>query len=167
MMRRSEIAAVLCAGAFVAGCGGTPQSTNAGTTSVGSAPAPTTSAPTATPSPTPTATPTATPTPTPTAKPAAGGGSSLSVAADPSGALKFTQTRLTAKAGSIKVDFSNPSPSGHDVAFKQGAKKFGSTSIVTNGSTSTTVKLTPGTYEFYCTVPGHEQAGMKGTLVVK
>jgi len=23
-----------------------------------------------------------------------------------------------------------------------------------------------GRYEFYCCVPGHEQAGMKGTLVV-
>lgn len=25
----------------------------------------------------------------------------------------------------------------------------------------------PGTYEFYCTVPGHKEAGMVGTLVVK
>ncbi len=25
----------------------------------------------------------------------------------------------------------------------------------------------PGTYEFFCTVPGHKDAGMKGTLVVK
>lgn len=24
----------------------------------------------------------------------------------------------------------------------------------------------PGTYEFYCTVPGHREAGMVGTLIV-
>jgi uncharacterized cupredoxin-like copper-binding protein len=29
------------------------------------------------------------------------------------------------------------------------------------------VNLKPGTYEFYCPVPGHEQAGMKGTLTVQ
>jgi uncharacterized cupredoxin-like copper-binding protein len=30
-----------------------------------------------------------------------------------------------------------------------------------------TVNLKPGTYTFFCSVPGHEQGGMKGTLVVK
>jgi uncharacterized cupredoxin-like copper-binding protein len=29
------------------------------------------------------------------------------------------------------------------------------------------VTLKPGSYEFYCQVPGHEAAGMKGTLTVK
>jgi uncharacterized cupredoxin-like copper-binding protein len=28
------------------------------------------------------------------------------------------------------------------------------------------VKLTKGKYEFYCTIPGHREAGMKGTLTV-
>jgi uncharacterized cupredoxin-like copper-binding protein len=30
-----------------------------------------------------------------------------------------------------------------------------------------TADLKAGTYIFYCQVPGHEQAGMKGTLTVK
>ena len=37
---------------------------------------------------------------------------------------------------------------------------------VSGGSDTLTVKLKPGTYTFYCPVPGHEQAGMKGTLTV-
>jgi uncharacterized cupredoxin-like copper-binding protein len=35
---------------------------------------------------------------------------------------------------------------------------------------SNTIEFTPtkpGTYEFFCTVPGHKEAGMLGTLVVK
>jgi uncharacterized cupredoxin-like copper-binding protein len=39
---------------------------------------------------------------------------------------------------------------------------------VQNGGVSTVnVKLAPGTYTFYCSVPGHRQAGMQGTLTVK
>ena len=35
------------------------------------------------------------------------------------------------------------------------------------GDTATEkVDLTKGKYEFYCTIPGHEEAGMKGTLTV-
>ena len=40
--------------------------------------------------------------------------------------------------------------------------------MVQNGGTSTiSQNLKPGTYTFYCSVDGHEAAGMKGTLTVK
>ena len=39
---------------------------------------------------------------------------------------------------------------------------------VSGGATSRiVVNLKPGSYTFYCSVPGHEQAGMKGTLTVR
>ena len=60
----------------------------------------------------------------------------------------------------------NKSPIGHNIALHGVSGAAGK--IVPQGKTSTfTVNLKPGKYTFYCQVPGHEQAGMKGTLTVK
>ena len=37
----------------------------------------------------------------------------------------------------------------------------------TGGTSKLSATLQPGTYEFLCTVPGHEEGGMKGELTVK
>jgi uncharacterized cupredoxin-like copper-binding protein len=95
-----------------------------------------------------------------------GGGGGLALAAPADGSLKFDKTALTAKAGSVTINFDNPSSTPHGIGVKgNGVGKASQT--VTNGKTSVTVDLKPGTYEFYCPVPGHEQAGMKGTLTVQ
>ncbi len=39
--------------------------------------------------------------------------------------------------------------------------------IAERRQTSASAELAPGTYTFYCTVPGHREAGMEGTLTVK
>jgi uncharacterized cupredoxin-like copper-binding protein len=39
--------------------------------------------------------------------------------------------------------------------------------VGSGGTSSFTATLKPGSYEFYCAVPGHEAGGMKGTLTVK
>lgn len=100
---------------------------------------------------------------------AAGGGSSVKISADPSGQLAFEQKSVTApKAGPVMIDFTNDAPVGHDVHVEdQSGKDLGGTDVITGGSTSATVDLKPGTYTFFCSVPGHEEAGMKGTLTVK
>ena len=95
-----------------------------------------------------------------------GGGSSVNVTADPSGNLAFEQTKLTAKAGQVTVNFTNDSPVAHNVTIESGEDDIGNTDTITGDSTSTTVNLKPGTYTFYCSVDGHEAAGMKGTLTV-
>ena len=112
----------------------------------------------------------ATPAPTSTGSSSAGGSgasSGLKLSADPSGALKFNKTTLSAKSGNVTITMANPASLQHGVAIKgNGVTKAGS--IVGQGGTSTvTASLKPGKYEFYCPVPGHEQAGMKGTLTVK
>ena len=100
------------------------------------------------------------------AKPAAA--STLHVSADPSGALKFQQTSLSAKAGKVTVDFSNQSPVAHNVTISDSSgKTLGATQTITGGTSSTSVNLKPGSYTFFCSVDAHEQAGMKGTLTVK
>jgi plastocyanin len=99
---------------------------------------------------------------------AGGGGSTLKVETDPGGALAYTTTEATAKAGTVTVDFNNPQGLTHDVAIESSSgEEVGKTELIAEGSDSTTVNLKPGTYHFYCTVPGHREAGMEGTLTVK
>jgi len=97
-----------------------------------------------------------------------GGGSTLDFEADPNGELAYTATEATAKAGKVTVDFNNPQGLTHDVAIEnEKGETVGQTELVADEETSTTVNLKPGTYHYYCTVPGHREAGMEGTLVVK
>jgi plastocyanin len=99
---------------------------------------------------------------------AEGGGSTLSVEADPGGQIAYTSATATAKAGEVTVDFENPQPLTHDVAIEDSSgQTIGKTDLIEEGSTSTTVSLKPGKYTFYCTVPGHREAGMEGTLTVE
>jgi len=97
-----------------------------------------------------------------------GGSQTVKVAADPSGQLHYTTTTLSAKAGKATFDFTNESPLSHDLTIEdKGGAKLGATPVFTGGSKSFTITLQPGTYKFLCTVPGHAQAGMQGTLTVK
>jgi plastocyanin len=104
-------------------------------------------------------------TPAPPSSPAAAA-TTLKLAANPAGQLAYTTKSLSAKAGKVTVDFSNASPVEHDVAFAQGSTVAGQTPVFTGGSKTLTLTLKPGAYTFYCTVPGHRQAGMEGTLTV-
>jgi plastocyanin len=98
----------------------------------------------------------------------AGGSSTVKFEADPGGELAYTTTEATAKAGKVTVDFTNPQQLTHNVAIENSkGEKVGETELIAGGSDSTTVNLEPGTYHFFCTVPGHREAGMEGTLTVK
>ena len=98
----------------------------------------------------------------------AGSGSALDVEADPSGNLAFTSDSATAKAGEVTINFTNSSPVPHDVKIEDSSgEEIGGTETISEGSESAEVELKPGTYTFYCSVPGHRQAGMEGTLTVK
>lgn len=97
-----------------------------------------------------------------------GAGSTLTFEADPGGALAYTTTQASTKAGKVTLEFDNPQPAPHDVAIEDsGGKTLGQTETITDSSTSTSVDLKPGSYTFYCSVPGHREAGMEGTLTVK
>ncbi len=160
------VLATVSSAVLVSGGEAKPQAATAATTQ--SAPAPTeTTPPAETPAPTTTSpTPTATTgTPPPASSPAAKP-TSLPLAADPGGQLAFDTKTLTAKAGTVSIVMANMSPIEHNVTVAEGSKVLGATPTFVGGSKTLTLKLKPGKYVFYCSVPGHRQAGMEGTMTV-
>ncbi len=104
-----------------------------------------------------------------TATPAAASGAqTLSLEANPEGQLKYTKSSLTAKAGSVSIDFTNMSSLSHNVTVESSTgAKLGATPTFQGGSRTLSLTLKPGVYKFFCSVPGHRMAGMEGTLTVQ
>lgn len=92
--------------------------------------------------------------------------SSVQLAADPGGQLAYNTKQLQAKAGQVTITMTNMSPLEHNVAIAEGTVVLGATPTFKGGSKTLTLDLKPGTYTFYCSVPGHREAGMQGTLRV-
>lgn len=151
-MKRMPLLAVIAAGLAALSLGlsacGDDDSSSAGDTTTAAA---TTAPPAATTAPATTASSTA--------------AAPIALDADPSGALKYEQTTLTATAGAVDIAFTNDSSVPHDVTIEG----KGSSEVISGGTTSDLkiADLPAGTYTYFCSVPGHEQAGMKGTLTVK
>jgi plastocyanin len=91
---------------------------------------------------------------------------SLKLAADPAGGLSYDTKQLSAKAGTVTITMTNASPLEHNVVIALGSTVLGATPTFVGGTRTLTLKLKPGKYTFYCSVPGHRQAGMEGTLTV-
>jgi plastocyanin len=98
------------------------------------------------------------------APPAAATSSAL--AANPGGLLSYDTKQLSAKAGKVTITMTNMSPVEHNVTIAQGSAVLGATPTFQGGMRTLTLTLKPGVYTFYCSVPGHRQAGMEGTLTV-
>ncbi len=114
------------------------------------------------------ATTAATPTTTAAGPATSGAAQTLALAANPEGQLKYNTTSLTTKAGAVSIDFANASPVGHNVTIESSSKAvLGATPTFQGGAKSLKLNLKPGTYKFFCSVPGHRMAGMEGTLIVK
>jgi uncharacterized cupredoxin-like copper-binding protein len=96
------------------------------------------------------------------------GGSIVKLATPTGSTLAYTTKSATAKAGQVSIEFDNPQEMQHDVAIENSSGEvLGETELVAAGTATTTVDLKPGKYTFFCTVPGHREAGMEGTLTVK
>ncbi len=102
----------------------------------------------------------------PTSPGAAGSASALTLAANPGGQLSYNTKQLAAKAGTVTITMANMSPLEHDVTIAKGSTVLGATPKFIGGTRTLTLILKPGSYTFYCSVPGHRQAGMEGTLTV-
>ena len=75
----------------------------------------------------------------------------------------FSPVKLTAKAGPTTIRFTNKGAMEHDLAIDALGVKL----VAQPGKTAeVTLTLKPGTYPSTCSVPGHLQSGMQGTLTV-
>jgi plastocyanin len=150
-MTKVFLAATAVVAIVLAGCGSSSSSTSSSSTA---AAAPTTS----------TAAPASS---TPVAAPATSGASTVSISANSSGMLMFTTNALTAKAGKVTIDFTNQAPEDHNFTLASASGTvLGATPTFKGGMKALTLNLKPGTYTYYCSVPGHRMAGMQGTLTV-
>lgn len=109
-----------------------------------------------------------------TAVPAAGAGKpiaakdgKLEIPADPNGQLAYVSKEATAPAGPLEILSPNEASIPHDIALEgNGVDEKGE--VVQDGGVSKfSITLKPGEYQYYCTVAGHREGGMEGTLTVK
>ena len=95
-----------------------------------------------------------------------GGGETLQLTSPASGDLEFNTDSLSAKAGSVTIEYDNPSSVPHAVEVEgNGVEEASDT--VTGGRASLSAELEAGEYTFYCPVGNHRDAGMEGTLTVE
>jgi plastocyanin len=96
------------------------------------------------------------------------GNNTVKIKTVPSG-LEYTTDSATAEAGKVTIDFDNTQTLTHDVTVEEDSsgKTVGGTERLIETSESTVLDLKPGTYTYYCSIPGHREAGMEGTLTVE
>jgi mono/diheme cytochrome c family protein len=100
-------------------------------------------------------------------KPVAAKGGKLALPADPNGQLAYITKVATAKAGALEIDSKNDAAIPHDIAIEGNGVKEQGQEVQGGGVSKINVTLKPGKYQFFCTVAGHREGGMEGTLTVK
>ncbi len=80
--------------------------------------------------------------------------------------ILFVQTELSIPANTdVTFHFVNNGAAVHNFLIDEPQVYSGD--LQPGGMSDVTVNLPAGTYEYYCSVPGHRQAGMVGTLTVQ
>jgi len=81
--------------------------------------------------------------------------------------MKFEPSALTVKSGAeVEIGLSNPGDTKHNLTIDD----LDIDEDLDNGDATSftfTAPTIPGEYKIYCDVPGHETAGMVGTLTVE
>jgi len=96
-------------------------------------------------------------------KPIVAKGGTLTIPADPSGALLYTSSAATAEKGKVEIVMPNESGVPHNIVIDS----KGETPVIEKGSVDFSAEFAAGEFEYYCSVPGHRAAGMEGKLTVK
>jgi len=91
----------------------------------------------------------------------------LDLPVDPSGNLAYTAANAEAPAGPLTLRSENPTPIPHNIAVDGNGIDERGPVVQDGGVSELQVELDPGEYAFYCSVPGHREGGMEGTLTVQ
>lgn len=88
----------------------------------------------------------------------------LSISADPNGQLLYVESTATAMVGPLKLEMPNKSGVPHNIVFEDTAIQ---TAVIKNGVAKASGTLKAGEFVYFCSVPGHREAGMVGKLTVR
>ena len=91
------------------------------------------------------------------------------VSAVPDGSFAYEEEELGAEAGNLTVTFTNPAPIAHDFCVEgPDDGELGCSELIADGDSDVAeFEVEPGEYTYYCSVAGHREGGMEGTLTVK
>jgi plastocyanin len=81
--------------------------------------------------------------------------------------LAYQFASATANAGQVKIESKNDQPVDHDIAIEGNGVNAKGPVVQGGGTSQFSADLKPGTYTFFCSVPGHREGGMQGKLTVK
>ena len=91
----------------------------------------------------------------------------LDLSAPEDGSLAFDPSTLKAPAGKVTITFTNPASVPHNVHIEKDDEDLAASEDVADGeSTEASADLEAGDYTFYCSIPGHREGGMEGTITV-
>lgn len=103
-----------------------------------------------------------------TGEPAVAEDGELQIDADPNGRLAYVTDEARAQPGRLTVRMANESSVQHDIALEGGGVSAKGEVVGRGGVSELTVdELRPGEYAYFCTVQGHREGGMEGTLTVR
>ena len=94
-------------------------------------------------------------------------GGVLEIPATESGQLFYTFADATAPAGSLTIQSPNESSVDHNIALEGGGVDEVGEVVKDGGVSEIQVDVETGEYQFYCSVEGHREGGMEGTLTVE
>jgi plastocyanin len=95
------------------------------------------------------------------------GNQELALTSPEDGSLVFDPDGLDAQPGAVTLAYNNPSPVPHNVALEdEGGQLVVESDTISDASVSVNAELVPGEYIYFCSVPGHREGGMEGTLTV-
>src|ERR687896_29280 len=91
----------------------------------------------------------------------------LEIPAVDSGAPQFEFADATAPPGALTITSPNPSSVDHNIALEGGGVDEIGPVVADGGVSEIQVDVEAGEYTFYCSVEGHREGGMEGTLTVE